>query len=113
MKARITSNYTLGSRTLHRDQSKIVVFLSKIVPKGAYIRYDSYASGSQLSMENQDFKIKDQNNHRAHFKVLQRLTPQSNMVQINKREFDNRYAYKKPQFSESQNLCFFFDCRPK
>jgi hypothetical protein len=33
----------------------------------------------------------------------------SNLIQINKRYFESRYSYSKPQLSQSQNLIFFPD----
>ena len=85
--AGISTTYTLGVQTLNRDTNKIVAFHSKVTPAGAYVNYNAYAC-SQISKDEDNYKIKEEDKNTAFFKVYDRETIESPLVMVNKRYFE-------------------------
>ena len=84
--AGVSTVYTLGIQTLRRDTNKILAFMSKVTPAGAYVNYNAYASG-QLERHEGNFKIKDEDKHRASLKVFVKESFDAPLKLENKRYF--------------------------
>ena len=89
------TTYTLGVFTLKRNTNRILAFHSKVTPAGGYVNYNAWASRN--ATKNKDtFKIKDQDSHRAYFKIYEKTDIDAPLKLYKKRYFDSRYAFGAP-----------------